>query len=108
MELTAALLNLFVKDPGYLPKLSALKEQLLARARGPCLTRLPELKPRKVQVLETVKHVLAYADKPLSPKQVQGLCEQFLVHEASMPSVYDCLQRHSKARDSLFVHIGYG
>jgi hypothetical protein len=106
MELTGALLSLFGRDPGYVPRLVALKERLLARGPPPKLTQ--GTKPRRAQILETVKHVLAHADKPLRAKEVQSLCEQLLAKPVSLPSVIDCLYRHSQKPDSLFVRVGWG
>ena len=106
MELTGALLNLFASDPGHVPRLVALKEKLLARPSRPELTR--GLRPRQAQILEPVKHVLADADQPLRAKEVQSLCEQLLAKPVSLPSVIDCLYRHSNKPDSLFVRVGWG
>ena len=99
-------MNLFVKDAGYVSGLIDLKEKLLARSSPPELGQA--LKPRQAQVLETVKHVLAHADKPLRAKEVQALCEQLLAKPVSLPSVIDCLYRHSRNPDSLFVKMGWG
>jgi hypothetical protein len=99
-------LNLLARDPGYVPGLVALKEKLLARSSRPELTR--GLRPRQAQVLETVERVLADADQPLRAKEVQSLCEQLLAKPVSLPSVIDCLYRHSHEADSLFVRVGWG
>jgi hypothetical protein len=106
VELTGALLNLFARDPGYVPRLIAMKEKLLARSSRP--ERTLGIRPRQAQVLATVKHVLADADKPLRAKEIQHLCEQLLARPVSLPTVIDCLYRHSNKPDSLFVRVGWG
>ena len=106
VELSGALLNLFERDPDYVPRMIALKEKRLARSSPPECAQA--LKPRQAQVLETVKHVLAHADKPLRAKEVQDLCEQLLAKPVSLPSVIDCLYRHSRKPDSLFLRVGWG
>jgi hypothetical protein len=106
MEPSGALLNLLARDPGYVPRLIALKEKLLARSSRPELTL--GLRPRQAPVLETVKDALAHADMPLRAKEIQSLCEQLLAKPVSLPSVIDSLYRHSIKPDSLFVRVGWG
>lgn len=108
VELTGALWNLYVKDPGYLPKLLALKEKSLARSQPPRSVRHGPIKPRQTQIVETVKHILTVADKPLRAKEIQATCEQLLARPISLPTIVDILQRHSKGPESMIVRVSYG
>ena len=101
-------MNLLFEYSTSLTRLTELKTKLQGRSRTAVRHRRGELKPKSAQVLETVKHVLELSDKPLSPKKVHYLCEELLAHSVSWSSVYDCLQRHSKTKDSLFIHTSYG
>ncbi len=107
MELSGALWNLY-KDPGSLPKLLTLKEKLLSRSAQPRSVRQGPLKPRQSQVLETVKHVLAYADKPLRAKDIQAGCEQLLAKPVSLGTINHILYRHTKGSEALIVRVSYG
>ena len=101
-------MNLFVKDSGYLPRLVALKEKVLSGSKCPREVAQKSVKPRPVPVLETVKHVLGSADKPMRAKEIQTTCEQLLAKPVSMPSIAHCLYRHSQGPNSLFVKVGRG
>lgn len=61
------------------------------------------VKQRPIYVLETLKHVLSYTDKPMRAKEIQAICEQLLGKPASLPTILDILNRHCQRPDSLLV-----
>jgi len=107
VELTGALWNLY-KDPGYLKKVLDLKERLLSGSKRPKGVVQEPVKPRPVAVLETVKHVLSLADKPMRAKEIQTACVQLLAKPVKMNSIAHCLYRHSQGQQSMFLKAGWG
>ena len=103
MELNGALSNPLVTDKK-LSELSELYHRLLVRKRQP----VPKVvKDRNGLVLETVKHVLALAGKPMQAKDIHEACEQLLDRPVSYSTVKDCLSEPHRKK-SLFNRVGYG
>lgn len=100
MELNGASLNPSVKDD-LLPRLAQLCGKTTSRRVRPLPPTV--VKQRPVYVLETVKHVLGYADKPMRAKEIQATCEQLLGKPVSLPTILDILNRHCQKPDSLLV-----
>ena len=106
MELNGALSN----PADYRRGLDAMIEtrrRLVSVGLAPTQLSGRTAKPRVGEVLETVKHVLREAGKPLRVSEIHAACERVLGRPVVYSTVKDCL-REKRRMTPLFMKVRHG